>query len=76
MRIVGKRKDSAISFSARSDLLIQGARFNDEIHRMPGGQITGIPKGVYRFINHTEANRQQEECIISGMVRLARERVR
>jgi hypothetical protein len=76
MRIVGKRKESSISYSARSDLLIEGARFNDEIHRLPGGQITCIPKGVYRFKTHAEANRQQEDFIIAGMVQLARERVK
>jgi hypothetical protein len=76
MRIVGTRKEFSISFSARADLLIDGARFNDEIHRLPGGQITCIPKGAYRFKTHAEANRQQEECIIAGMIQLARERVK
>ena len=76
MRIVGNRKERAISFSARPDLLIEGARFNDEIHCMPGGTITCIPKGVYRFTTHEQANQQQEDFIVAGIVQLARERAR
>lgn len=76
MRIVGNRKERPISFSASAELLLEGARFNDEIHRMPGGSITGFPKGVYLFKTHAEANRQQEECIIAGMVELARSRLK
>ncbi len=76
MRIVGLRIERPISLSARVDLLKEGARFNDEIHRMPGGNITCCPKGVYRFKTHAEANRQQEECVIAGMVQLARERAK
>jgi hypothetical protein len=75
MRIVGKRKERAISLAASGELLLEGARFNDEIHRIPGGDITGMPKGVYRFKTHAEANQQQEAAIIAGMVELARRRV-
>jgi len=76
MRIVGNRKERAISFSANAELLIEGAHFNDEIHRMPGGGITGFTKGVYHFKTHAEANRQQEKCIIAGMVEVARSRLK
>lgn len=76
MRTVGNRKERTITLLARADLLIEGARFNDEIHRMPGGQIACIPKGVYRFKTHEEANQQQEKCAIAAMVQLARERAR
>ena len=76
MHIVGTRKERPISLTARADLLIEGACFNDEIHRMPGGEITCIPKGVYRFKTHEEANRQQEKDIIAGMTELARERAK
>lgn len=74
MRIVGRRQEHPISVSASADLLLEGARFNDEIHKLPGGQVTCIPKGVYRFKTHEEANRQLEACIVETMVRLARER--
>ncbi len=76
MRIVGIRKQRAISRAARIDLLIEGARFNDEIHCMPGGKTTCIPKGVYRFKTHDEANQQQEKYIIAGMMQLAQERAK
>lgn len=74
MRIVGHRKQRPISFAANGELLVEGARFNDEIHRLPGGSVTCIPKGVYRFKTHEEANRQQDACIVAAMVQLARER--
>lgn len=76
MRIVGKRKERTISLAACGELLLEGARFNDEIHRMPGGDVAGIPKGVYRFRTHAEANRQQDAFIVAGMVELARRRLK
>ena len=38
-------------------------------------KITFIPKGVYRFRSHMEANTQQADCLAKGMGRLAAERV-
>lgn len=74
MRIIGHRKEQPIAFSASADLLLQGARFNDEIHRLPSGQLTCIPKGVFRFASHAEANRQQQDCLAKVMALLALER--
>ena len=74
MRIIGHRKAQPIAFSASADLLLQGARFNDEIHRLPSGQLTCIPKGVFRFASHAEANQQQQDCLAKGMVKIALER--
>lgn len=74
MRIVGHRKERPISFSASATSLSEGARFNDEIHRLPTGDSTFIPKGVFRFKTHEEANRHQLDCLVEGMVRAARER--
>lgn len=76
MKLVGHRKKSPITFSASAELLIEGARFNDEIHRLPTGNTTFIPKGVYRFKTHAEANRHQQDCLIAGMVQIALERAR
>lgn len=76
MRVVGRRKERAITYSAESALLLEGARFNDEIHRLPGGNLTCIPKGVYRFRTHEDANRQQHEWIVESIVCLARERAK
>ncbi len=74
MRIVGKRTERPISFSASAALLIEGARFNDEIHRLPTGQTGFIPKGVFPFRSHEEANRQQDECLAAAMARSAKSR--
>ncbi len=74
MRIIGQRKEQPITFSASADLLLNGARFNDEIHRLPSGQLTFIPKGVFRFASHAEANRQQQDCLAKVMALLALER--
>ena len=74
MRTVGHRKERPISPMASGTLLAEGARFNDEIHRLPTGNTTSIPKGVYRFMTHAEANQHQLECLVNGMVQVARER--
>jgi hypothetical protein len=74
MRTVGHRKERPITFSASAILLAEGARFNDEIHRLPTGGVTGIPKGVFRFSTHEEANQHQLACMINAMARIAAER--
>lgn len=56
MRTVGNRKKHPITFSASAALLAEGARFNDELHRLPTGNLTFIPKGITRFKTHEEAN--------------------
>ena len=76
MRKIGRRKEQPISFSASSALLVEGARFNDEIHRLPTGNMTFIPKGLFRYKHHDEANRHQQDCLIEGMARVALERAR
>lgn len=68
MRVVGHRKERPISFSASADLLAEGARYNDEMHGLPTGSDSFIPKGVYRFRTHEEANRHQLDCLVAGMV--------
>jgi hypothetical protein len=74
MRTVGHRKERPISFSASAALLAEGARFNDDIHRLPTGEATGIRKGVYRFRTHGEANQHQMACLIDRMAEIARKR--
>ncbi len=71
MRTVGHRKERPISFSASAELLLEGARFNDEIHRLPTGHTTFIPKGVYRYKSFDEANRHQQDCLLAGMIAVA-----
>ena len=73
MRTVGKRKERPIGLLASGTLLAEGARFNDEIHRLPTGETTFIPKGVYRFKTHEDANRHQLDCLAKGMAKIALE---
>jgi hypothetical protein len=74
MRTVGHRKEPPVTFSASATLLAEGARFNDEIHRLPTGNRTFIPKGIYRFKSFDEANRHDLDCIVAGMAQAALER--
>lgn len=71
VRTIGHRKERFITFSASAELLFEGARFNDEIHRLPTGNETRIPKGVYHFKTHAEANRQELDCIIDNVAQTA-----
>ncbi len=75
MKIVGQRKQHSITFNASAQLLKEGARFNDEIHRLPGGQSTFIPKGIYRFATHEKANDHWEASIPRGIAQTTLERV-
>ena len=74
MKTVGHRKERPVSPIASGLLLAEGARFNDEIHRLPTGDSTFIPKGLYRFMTHAEANRHQLDCLAKGMAKIAVER--
>jgi hypothetical protein len=76
MRTIGCRKERPITFSASAELLVEGARFNDEIHRLPTGGTTFIPKGVFRFRTHEDADRHQQDCLVKGMAQIAMERSR
>ena len=75
MRTVGHRKQPQITFSASGKLLAEGARFNDEMHKMPGGGSSHIPKGVYFFKTLEEADQHRMDCLAKGMARLALERM-
>jgi hypothetical protein len=74
MRTVGRRKEHPITFSGSAALLIEGARFNDEMHRLPTGSQTFIPKGVTLFKTHEEANRYDQECLAMSMAEIVLER--
>ena len=74
MRSIGKRKERPVGLLASGDLLAEGARFNDELHRLPTGDTTFIPKGLYRFKTHAEADQHQLDCLARGMAEIARQR--
>lgn len=71
MRTVGHRQPLPISFGASATRLTEGAQFNDDIHRLPSGDDSFIPKGVYRFKTHAEANQHQMDCLAKGMATIA-----
>lgn len=73
MRTVGHRVEPPITFSASAALLVEGARFNDDIHRLPTGSRNFILKGVYRFKSHEDANRFDLECLAKRMAEIALE---
>ncbi|MGV0976715.1 MAG: hypothetical protein ACOYBO_12390 [Azonexus sp.] len=72
MRQVGSRREHPLSCQASGQLLIEGARFSEAVSHL--AQTTFIPKGVYRFHSHEDANRQQEQCLVLGMARRAAHR--
>lgn len=69
---VGHRQERPIAMQGDGALLAEGARFSETIARL--AKSTFIPKGVYRFRSHQDANRQQEERLVQGLGRLAAER--
>jgi len=74
MRVVGNRRERPLEFHASAHLLAQGAKFNEEIQRLPGGGSTYIPKGIYRYATLEDANRHWERCVAEGMARIAAHR--
>jgi hypothetical protein len=72
MRQVGSRRETAIAEQASGLLLAAGARFNETVSHL--SPRTFIPKGVYRFRSHEEANRHEQDCLARGMGLLAAER--
>ena len=72
MRQVGSRREPTIKRRPSGRLLAEGARFNEVVSRL--APTTFVPKGVYRYTSHEEANRHQQDCLVRGMGRLAAER--
>lgn len=72
MKQVGRRQERPIQLQAEGALLREGARFSETVSHLC--KSTFIPKGVYRYRSHDEANKHQDECLAQGMSRLASER--
>ena len=72
MRQVGSRLEPELVERASDLLLAEGARFNEAVSRL--APTTFIPKGVYRFRSHDDANRHQLDCLVRGMGQLAMSR--
>lgn len=69
MRSVGRRVEREMAAHASGALLAEGARFNESIAGL--SRIGYVPKGIYRFRSHEEANRYDEHCLAQAMARLA-----
>jgi hypothetical protein len=72
MITVGHRQERPLVVQGNGTLLAEGARFSETIAHL--AKSTFIPKGVYRFRSHKDANRQQDDCLAQGIARLAAER--
>jgi hypothetical protein len=72
MRKIGTRQEPALVYQANGALLAEGARFNETMAQL--APSTFIPKGVYRFASHEDANRHQQDCLVRGMGLLAAKR--
>lgn len=73
MRIVGERVEKELSLRPTAELLEEGLRF---VARSPafGGSSTYIPKGIYRFRTHAEAEEQRISCLARGLAARAARR--
>lgn len=66
MRIVGDRVERPLSLRPTAERLEEGMRFVAEMAAL-GNASTFIPKGVYRFRTHAEAEEQRIACLARGM---------
>jgi hypothetical protein len=74
MKSVGHRVERRIAASASGALLAEGARFSETLARF--APVAHVPKGVYRFASHEQANRHKQDCLARAMAALAWERER
>lgn len=74
MRVIGRRVEAPLSFSASGELLAQGARFNDDLRGLPTGDAVYVRKGIYRFRTHEEADAHAQKCLAEFMARIAAQR--
>ena len=73
MRVVGCRKERTVTFSPSAKALKEADRFADGMRRLapsPGY----VPKGVYLFRSHEEANEFDLDCLAKKMAKVAMEK--
>ena len=69
MKVIGKRKLPEISIEASVELFLRGCELNDNLHKLPTGNTTYFPKGIYRYATFEESNRHWDDCIASGIAK-------
>jgi hypothetical protein len=71
MKTVGRRHiEPELSATPSGAALAAGAAFSESIAAIAGGG-SFIPKGVYRYKTHAEANEHEAACLAAGMAALA-----
>jgi hypothetical protein len=71
MRTVGKKIERSLSANASGELLREAAAFNEMLQNaFPSGKVSHMPKGVYRFSTHEEANKQDEIFLAQHMAKI------
>lgn len=73
MRQVGKRREAEVVEVATEDHLLAGASFIESISSLAGGS-SFVPKGLYRFKSHDQAQAMNDKWLAIGMARIAMER--
>lgn len=68
------RKIRQIDLTASAEALLRATKFNDEMHLLPTGGTTYIPKGVYHFPNHEAANERWNRCVAEGIAKIGADR--
>lgn len=71
MRVVGHRSEPSVTEALNADGWRALDQLNVTLGRLSGAVSTHVPKGVYRYKTHADANRHQDECLARGMAHLA-----
>jgi hypothetical protein len=74
MKQIGHRTAPPLQRQADAAPLIAGARFSEALAALGPAGI--MPKGIYRFRTHEQANQHQAEGLAQGMANLAEQRMR
>jgi hypothetical protein len=73
MRQVGTRKEATVQPIPSAEALVAGAQFSMSISQLAGGS-TFVPKGLYRFHTHEDAQDKAASWLAAGMARMALDR--
>ena len=73
MKTVGQRTQAPVSDTLSVRGLVDAAQLSATLAGV-GGHGGGLPKGVFRFRSHEDANHQQEQALLRRMSQLAARR--
>lgn len=74
MKVLGRSSEPVLGV-ASEDRLKRGCAFNESLQSFfPAGRVGYIPKGVYRFKTHADANAHQDDCLAIHMAQLSLKR--